>query len=61
MVELFGIAPQVLFGQLLLELVNGGYPPALLIAPLIVGAIGVVIETTMLARLYKLDHPYGRS
>ena len=32
---------------------------ALLLAPLIVGATGVVIERLMLARLYKLDHLYG--
>jgi branched-chain amino acid transport system permease protein len=103
MVELIGIPPQVLFGQLLLGLINGsfyallslglavifgmlnvinfahgalymtgafaayflltylgiGYWPALLLAPLIVGAVGIVIEKTMLSRLYKLDHLYG--
>jgi branched-chain amino acid transport system permease protein len=32
---------------------------ALLLAPLIVGATGIVIERLMLARLYKLDHLYG--
>ena len=32
---------------------------ALLIAPIAVGATGVVIERLMLARLYKLDHLYG--
>ncbi|MCI1191101.1 branched-chain amino acid ABC transporter permease [Calidifontimicrobium sp. SYSU G02091] len=36
-----------------------GYWWALLIAPLVVGATGVVIERTMLSRLYKLDHLYG--
>ena len=36
-----------------------GYWWALLLAPIIVGAIGIVIERTMLARLYKLDHLYG--
>jgi branched-chain amino acid transport system permease protein len=36
-----------------------GYWWALAIAPVIVGATGVVIERTMLARLYKLDHLYG--
>ena len=35
------------------------YWVALLVAPLIVGALGIVIERTMLARLYKLDHLYG--
>jgi branched-chain amino acid transport system permease protein len=103
MAELIGIAPQVLFGQLLLGLINGsfyallslglavifgmlnvinfahgalymmgafvayfllqylgiGYWPALLLAPLIVGALGIVIEKTMLCRLYRLDHLYG--
>jgi branched-chain amino acid transport system permease protein len=32
---------------------------ALVLAPVIVGATGVVIERLMLARLYKLDHLYG--
>ncbi len=31
----------------------------LLLAPLLVGALGVIIERTMLSRLYKLDHLYG--
>jgi branched-chain amino acid transport system permease protein len=36
-----------------------GYWPALIIAPIVVGAFGILIERTMLARLYKLDHLYG--
>ncbi|HET9665032.1 MAG TPA: branched-chain amino acid ABC transporter permease [Burkholderiales bacterium] len=36
-----------------------GYWWALALAPLIVGATGMVIERLMLARLYKLDHLYG--
>jgi len=32
---------------------------ALLLSPLVVGATGIVIERTMLRRLYKLDHLYG--
>jgi branched-chain amino acid transport system permease protein len=36
-----------------------GYWWSLAIAPIVVGAIGIVIERTMLARLYKLDHLYG--
>jgi branched-chain amino acid transport system permease protein len=36
-----------------------GYWWALLIAPLIVGATGVIIERLMISRLYKLDHLYG--
>jgi branched-chain amino acid transport system permease protein len=103
MTEIFGIPTQVLFGQLLIGLINGsfyallslglavifgllniinfthgaqymmgafvayllleklgiGYWWALLIAPLAVGATGVIIERTMLSRLYKLDHLYG--
>src|ERR687890_2807003 len=103
MMELLGVPPQVLFGQLLLGLINGsfyallslglavifgmlnvinfahgaqymlgafaawmllkftgiGYWWALILAPLVVGLIGVVLEKTMLSRLYKLDHLYG--
>ena len=32
---------------------------ALVLAPLLVGAVGVVIEKTLLKRLYHLDHLYG--
>ena len=32
---------------------------ALLVAPAVVGVLGVVIERTMLKHLYKLDHLYG--
>ncbi len=35
------------------------YWAALIVAPLVVGAIGIVIEKTMLSRLYKFDHLYG--
>ena len=103
MVEIFGIPSALLFGQLLLGLINGsfyavlslglalifgllniinfthgaqymmgafvawmllnyagiGYWPALLLAPLIVGVFGVVIERLFLRRLYHLDHLYG--
>ncbi|MGQ9371931.1 branched-chain amino acid ABC transporter permease [Azospirillum sp. A39] len=44
---------------LLLTYAGIGYWPALLLAPLIVGAFGIVLEKTMLSRLYKLDHLYG--
>src|SRR6266403_2818517 len=37
---------QALFGQLLIGLI-------------VVGAFGMLIERTMLSRLYKLDHLYG--
>jgi len=43
----------------LLSKLGLGYWWSLLIAPVAVGAIGVVIERTMLARLYKLDPLYG--
>lgn len=103
MFELIGVPPQVLFGQLLLGLINGafyamlslglavifglmnvinfahgaqymmgafvaylllqklglGYWSSLLLSPLAVGAFGVLLERTMLHRLYKLDHLYG--
>lgn len=101
--ELLGIPPQVLFGQLLLGLINGafyavlslglavifgllnivnfahgalymlgafatlaltqffgiGYWGALILAPVIVGALGVVIERFFLRRLAGIDHLYG--
>jgi branched-chain amino acid transport system permease protein len=44
---------------LLLNKLGIGYWWALLITPLAVGATGMIIERTMLARLYKLDHLYG--
>jgi len=36
-----------------------GYWPSLIIAPIVVGILGVIIERTMLQWLYKLDHLYG--
>ncbi|MGI6246601.1 MAG: branched-chain amino acid ABC transporter permease [Pseudochelatococcus sp.] len=103
MFELLGVPPQVLFGQLLLGLINGSFYAvlslglaiifgllniinfahgaqymmgafvawmllqyagvsywwALLLAPLAVGATGVVIERLLLARLRNVDHLYG--
>jgi len=44
---------------LLLEKVGVPYWWSLAIVPVIIGAFGVVIERTMLARLYQLDHLYG--
>ena len=43
----------------LLERWGIGYWWALLIAPVVVAITGIVIERTMLSRLYKLDHLYG--
>jgi branched-chain amino acid transport system permease protein len=103
MLELLGVPPQALFGQLLLGLINGAfyallslglavifgmlnvinfahgaqymmgafaaymllsyldvpYWGALVLAPLAVGAFGIVIERLFLSRLYHLDHLYG--
>src|ERR1700704_4427971 len=44
---------------LILQYSGLGYWPSLIIAPILVGAVGVVIERTMLQWLYKLDHLYG--
>jgi branched-chain amino acid transport system permease protein len=44
---------------LLLGYAGIGYWPSLILAPLIVGVIAVVIERTMLSRLYNLDPLYG--
>src|SRR5439155_1125413 len=43
----------------LLQYLGLGYWWSLLFAPIAVGAFGVIIERTMLVRLYKLDHLYG--
>ena len=101
--DLLGFPPQVLFGQLLLGLINGafyavlslglavifgllnivnfahgalymlgafatlglmkflgiGYWGALILAPLLVGIVGIVIERLLLRRLAGVDHLYG--
>ena len=44
---------------LLLQHAGIGYWPALIVAPILVGITGMVIERTMLQWLYKLDHLYG--
>lgn len=44
---------------ILLNNLGIGYWPALVLAPLIVGLFGVVLERTLISRLYKLDHLYG--
>jgi branched-chain amino acid transport system permease protein len=103
MFMIFGIPAPLLFGQILLGLINGafyallslglavifgmlniinfahgalfmlgafvawgllaytgiGYWPALILAPIIVGAFGILLERTLISRLYKLDHLYG--
>jgi branched-chain amino acid transport system permease protein len=103
MIMIFGIPGPLLFGQLLLGLINGafyamlslglavifgmlniinfahgslfmmgafaswmllnyvgiGYFPALILAPLLIGIFGIILEKTIISRLYKLDHVYG--
>jgi branched-chain amino acid transport system permease protein len=44
---------------LLLQWLNLNYFAALVLAPIIVGATGIVIERLMLQWLYRLDHLYG--
>jgi branched-chain amino acid transport system permease protein len=44
---------------LLLQWTGLGYWPALIVAPILVGIFGIVIERTMLQWLYRLDHLYG--
>jgi len=100
---MFGVPLQVLFGQLLLGLINGSFYAllslglavifgmlnvinfahgafymvgafaawmllayfgidywwSLVIVPIVVGALGAVIERLMISRLYRLDHLYG--
>jgi len=103
MMMIFGIPAPLLFGQLLLGLINGafyamlalglsiifgmlniinfahgalfmmgafaawillqylgiGYFPALILSPVLIGIFGIVLERTLISRLYKLDHLYG--
>jgi branched-chain amino acid transport system permease protein len=44
---------------LLLQHAGIGYWPALILAPVIVGGFGMIIERLFLKQLYKLDHLYG--
>jgi branched-chain amino acid transport system permease protein len=44
---------------MLLSYTGIGYWWALLIAPILVGAIGIVLERLLISRLYDLDHLYG--
>jgi len=43
----------------LLQWAGLGYWASLLVAPIAIGVVGIVIERTMLKRLYHLDHLYG--
>jgi branched-chain amino acid transport system permease protein len=44
---------------LLLQYSGLGYWPALILAPLLVGITGIIVERLFLQWLYKLDHLYG--
>ena len=44
---------------LLLNNFGIGYWPSLIIAPVVIGIFGMIIERLMLKPLYKLDHLYG--
>jgi branched-chain amino acid transport system permease protein len=44
---------------MLLNYLGIGYWPALLIAPVLVGLTGAVLERLLISRLYRLDHLYG--
>ena len=44
---------------LLLQYSGLGYWPALIVAPILVGITGVIVERLFLQWLYKLDHLYG--
>src|ERR1700749_1122597 len=46
-------------GRMLLNYAGIGYWPALILAPLIAGVIGMALEKTLISRMYKLDHIYG--
>jgi branched-chain amino acid transport system permease protein len=43
----------------LLNTIGLGYWPALILAPILVGALGIVIERLLLRHIYRLDHLYG--
>src|SRR5262249_53361337 len=44
---------------MLLTFAGIGYWPALIIAPIVIGLSGLVLERLFLKRIYKLDHIYG--
>jgi branched-chain amino acid transport system permease protein len=44
---------------MLLQYLGIGYFPSLILSPLIVGLFGVLLEKTIINKLYKLDHLYG--
>jgi branched-chain amino acid transport system permease protein len=54
---LFTLGAFVAWG--LLQYLGLGYWSALVLAPLIVGVFGLVLEKLVISRLYRLDHLYG--
>ena len=44
---------------MLLNYAGIGSFPSMILAPLIIGVFGIVLEKTVISRLYKLDHLYG--
>ncbi len=44
---------------LMLAFLGVGYWPALIIAPIVVGLFGIVLERLFLRHVYRLDHLYG--
>src|ERR1700731_3816899 len=44
---------------LMLQSLGIGYWPALVVAPLVVGAVGMALERLFLRHIYRLDHLYG--
>ncbi len=44
---------------MMLKYLGVGYWPALFLAPLVVGVLGILIERLLLRWLYQLDHLYG--
>lgn len=44
---------------MLLQYLGIGYFPSLILSPLIVGIFGIILEKTIINKLYKLDHLYG--
>jgi branched-chain amino acid transport system permease protein len=43
----------------LLQFFGLGYWPALILVPMIVGALGIVLEVLLIRHLYRLEHLYG--
>ena len=44
---------------MLLSYAGIGYFPSLILAPIIIGIFGIVLEKTLISRLYNLNHLYG--